>query len=98
MVTNALIAVRQYQQIRSGSGADLNISSDTSGNYTVDKPGGAGAASPYVQETFTIDGTLIGGTTVTHDVTITVGAVDVTVLSLLQQPMVSRQVIISLLP
>ena len=29
-----------------------------------------------VGETFTIDGTLIGGTTVTHDVTITVGAVD----------------------
>ncbi len=39
--------------------------------------GGAGAASPYaIGETFTIDGTLVGGTTVTHDVMITVGAVD----------------------
>ena len=62
----------------SGSGADLNISSDTSGNYTVTiNSGGAGSSNPYVVgETFTIDGTLIGGTTPTHDVTITVSAVD----------------------
>ena len=62
----------------SGSGADLNISSDTSGNYTVTiNSGGAGSANPYVVgETFTIDGTLVGGTTGTHDVTITVAAVD----------------------
>ena len=62
----------------SGSGADLNVSSDISGNYTVIiNSGGDGAANPYVVgETFTIDGTLIGGTTSTHDVTITVTAVD----------------------
>ena len=79
VVTNALIAGPTVStNTVSGSGADLNISSDTSGNYTVViNSGGAGATNPYaVGETFTIDGTLIGGTTGTHDVTITVGAVD----------------------
>ena len=79
VVTNALLAGPTVStNTVSGSGADLNLSSDTSGNYTVViNSGGVGAASPYVVgETFTIDGTLIGGTTGTHDVTITVGTVD----------------------
>ena len=79
MVTDGLIAgATVSSNTVSGSGADLNISSDTSGNYTVTiNSGGAGSANPYVVgETFTIDGTLIGGTTGTHDVTITVAAVD----------------------
>ena len=78
-VTDGLIAgATVSSNTVSGSGADLNISSDTSGNYTVTiNSGGAGSANPYVVgETFTIDGTLIGGTTGTHDVTITVAAVD----------------------
>ena len=79
VVTNALIAGPTVSSNTvSGSGADINIASDTSGNYTVTiNSGGSGAANPYaVGETFTVDGTTIGGTTGTHDVTITVGAVD----------------------
>ena len=80
VVTNTLIAGPTVSSNTvSGSGADLNISSDTSGNYSVIiNSGGVGAANPYVVgETFTIDGTLVGGTTSTHDVIITVAAVDV---------------------
>ncbi len=79
VVTDVLVAgATVSSSTASGSGADLDISSDTSGNYTVTiNSGGAGSSNPYVVgETFTIDGTLIGGTTPTHDVTITVGAVD----------------------
>ena len=55
----------------------MKVSPTTYGLLAPAPPGGAGASNPYVVgETFTIDGTLIGGTTVTHDVTITVGAVD----------------------
>mgnify|MGYP001241380417 CR=1 FL=1 len=78
-VTDVLVAgATVSSNTVSGSGADLNISSDTSGNYTVTiNSGGVGSANPYVVgETFTVDGTLIGGTTSTHDVTITVAAVD----------------------
>jgi flagellar hook-associated protein FlgK len=61
-----------------GSGADLSVSSDTSGNYTVTiNSGGSGSANPYVVgETFTVDGTLVGGNSSTHDVTIIVSSVD----------------------
>ncbi|NBT41749.1 MAG: hypothetical protein EBT20_15005, partial [Alphaproteobacteria bacterium] len=62
----------------SGAGADLDISSDTFGTYSVTiNSGGSGSANPYaVGETFTIDGTLIGGSSSTHDVTVTVTSVD----------------------
>ena len=67
-----LFQVRMFRVIRSrGSGADLDISSDTFGNYSVTiNSGGSGVANPYaVGETFTIDGTLVGGSSSTHDVT-----------------------------
>ena len=55
VVTNALIAGPTVStNTVSGSGADLNITSDTSGNYTVViNSGGAGGATPYLAgETF----------------------------------------------
>ena len=50
VVTDVLVAgATVSSSTASGSGADLNISSDTSGNYTVTiNSGGAGSSNPYV--------------------------------------------------
>ena len=47
----------------SGAGANLSLTRDTLGVYSVAiASGGAGSASPYVVgDTFSIDGTLVGG-------------------------------------
>ena len=62
----------------SGSGADLSVTRDTSGNYAVTiNSGGAGSSNRYaVGETFTVLGTLVGGSSPTHNVTITITSVD----------------------
>jgi len=80
VVTDALVAGANVSTSSvAGAGANLSVERDTSGAYSVTiGSGGAGAASPYVVgETFTIDGTLVGGSSSTHDVTVTVTAVDV---------------------
>ena len=79
MVTDALVSGPNVSSNTiAGSGADLDISSDTFGTYSVTiNSGGSGSANPYaVGETFTIDGALIGGSSSTHDVTVTVTSVD----------------------
>jgi len=79
VVTDALVAGATVSTTSaSGAGADLNLARDTSGAYTVTiTSGGAGVASPYVVgDSFTIDGTLVGGSSTTHDVTITVTSVN----------------------
>ena len=79
VVTDALISGPNVSSNTiSGSGADLDISSDAFGTYSVTiNSGGSGVGNPYVVgETFTIDGTLVGGSSSTHDVTITVTSVD----------------------
>ncbi len=61
-----------------GSGADLNLTRSSSGAYSVSiTSGGSGGANPYaVGDIFTVDGTAVGGSSTTHDVTITVTSID----------------------
>ena len=78
-VSDALVAGANVStSSASGAGADLSLTRDTSGIYSVAiNSGGAGSASPYVVgDTFSIDGTLVGGSSATHDVTITVTSID----------------------
>ena len=84
VVTDALVSGATVSSSTvAGTGADLSVSSDTNGNYTLAiNSGGSGSANPYVVgETFTVDGTLVGGSSPTHDVTITVTSVDANGLS-----------------
>ena len=62
----------------SGAGASLSLTRDASGEYIVGVTGGgAGGGSPYaVGDNFTVDGTLVGGASTTHDVIITVTSID----------------------
>ena len=79
VVTDALVSGATVSSSTvAGTGADLSVTSDTNGNYTLTiNSGGSGSANPYVVgETFTVDGTVISGSSSTHDVTITVTAVD----------------------
>ena len=79
VVSDALVAgVNVSTSSAAGAGADLALTRDTSGSYSVAiTSGGAGVASPYVVgDTFSIDGSIVGGSTSTHDVTITVTSID----------------------
>ena len=79
VVTNSLVAGSNVSTTStSGSGADLSVTRDTSGNYAVTiNSGGAGSSNRYaVGETFTVLGTLVGGSSPTHNVTITITSVD----------------------
>ena len=60
-----------------GTGASLSVTRDTSGTYAVTiANGGSGSPNAYVVgDSFTVDGSLVGGTTSTHDVTLTVSSV-----------------------
>lgn len=78
-VTDALVSGANVSTTSaSGAGADLSLTSDTSGVYSVTiTSGGVGSVSPYVVgDTFSIDGTLVGGSSTTHDVVITVTSID----------------------
>jgi flagellar hook-associated protein 1 len=78
-VTDVLVSgVNVSTSSASGAGADLSLARDTLGVYGVAiNNGGAGSASPYVVgDTFSVDGALVGGTSVTHDVTITVTSIN----------------------
>ena len=79
VVSDALVAGASVSTSSvAGSGASLSLTRDASGEYSVGvTSGGGGGGSPYaVGDTFTVDGTLVGGTSTTHDVIITVTSVD----------------------
>ena len=79
VVTNTLVAGANVStNSTAGSGADLSVSRDTSGSYAVTiNNGGAGSSNRYAAgETFTVSGALVGGTSPTHNVTITITSVD----------------------
>ncbi|MDB2513469.1 flagellar hook-associated protein FlgK [Alphaproteobacteria bacterium] len=75
VVSNTLVAGANVSTTTaSGSSADMSLSRDSSGAYTATiTAGGSGYA---VGETFTISGTLVGGTSPAHDTTMTVSAVN----------------------
>jgi len=79
VVSDALVAgVTVSTNTDAGAGADLSLTRDVSGAYSVSiANGGSGIISPYVVgDTFNVDGTLVGGSSTTHDVTITVTSID----------------------
>jgi flagellar hook-associated protein FlgK len=79
VVTDALVAGSNVSTNSSaGAGANLNVTRDTAGTYTVAiTSGGSGGGNPYVVgNTFTVKGTLVGGSTPAHDCTITVTSID----------------------
>ncbi|MDA7560674.1 flagellar hook-associated protein FlgK [Alphaproteobacteria bacterium] len=79
VVSDSLVAgVNVSTSSAAGAGANLSLTRDTSGSYSVAiTGGGAGVASPYVVgDTFSIDGSIVSGSTSTHDVTITVTSID----------------------